>query len=114
MTDKQQHTPAPWEVRDDYYIVAPNTTQERWNNYVGNPAIICELEEDISDAYEQPKYAPLENAKANARLIAAAPDLLAALLYMLQCHRETHDKEGEAAYRQSITAINKATGAYEI
>lgn len=54
------------------------------------------------------------NAAANARLIAAAPDLLAALQMATHClvwHEEQHGVGIDAeALRAARAAINKATG----
>jgi hypothetical protein len=48
-----------------------------------------------------------EESKANARLIAAAPDLLEALQYVLSAHGE----QLTDAFDQARKAIAKATGA---
>ena len=61
---KQQHTPAPWKIvpiGKELYIESDT------------PALVCDMQFDacISDAEER-------GVKANARLIAAAPELLEA------------------------------------
>jgi len=72
---KTKHTKGPWEIRDGTTVVSLSEKQKRWNNYAGNPAIICVLHEEIEDLGP----IDLENYQANARLIAAAPELLEAL-----------------------------------
>ena len=74
-----KHTPGPWAVNhresDMPYIVADQG--KAWDN-----PIICNLYEDVTPEDSVTIGPWLEahpNAKANARLIAAAPDLLAAL-----------------------------------
>jgi hypothetical protein len=59
---KAKHTPGPWEVREGAYIFAPD------GSYVAKTT------GNIKDYQENAK-----TEEANARLIAAAPDLLAAL-----------------------------------
>lgn len=56
--DKQQHTPGPWDVTPSGYHVYDEH---------GNVTADC----------AQPDIGSLEERKANARLIAAAPELLA-------------------------------------
>lgn len=48
-------------------------------------------------------------ADANARLIAAAPDLLAALLEYVERHESEGNPEGMPEYEQARAAITKAT-----
>jgi hypothetical protein len=90
------HTPAPWLCSG---TSVSNPQANRPN------AIIC----DVSgwgnrDAAEQ---------IANARLIAAAPDLLAALenLTVLFDRMDRSGATNKAAYNDAIAAINKAKGA---
>lgn len=61
---EKKHTPGPWEIKDGRYIDSPSG----W----------------IADVLSYPAYRAAtdndsEEQKANARLIAAAPDLLEAL-----------------------------------
>ena len=67
MTRQQQHTPGPWSAvqfpdEPDWVVIGPNG-DERIATVGGNQQ---------------------RDAEANARLIAAAPDLLAALQYGLE------------------------------
>lgn len=96
MTSK--HTPGPWEVMfagsskagqpfkiDEAYVYAPNTQDD---------TAICA---DIIDPVTQ------EISEANARLIAAAPDLLEACQLAL-------DSDDKAVRRFLRAAIAKAKG----
>lgn len=64
-----KHTPGPWFVWEgDVYAGSPTVKQR--GRLEGHRAQVCTVED-----YEAPKTV----ARANARLIAAAPDLLEAL-----------------------------------
>jgi hypothetical protein len=85
-----KHAPGPWEVveqdnNEDIYFIEPNV------------AIIERCVNDPSSDI------------ANARLIAAAPDLLDALQYMLEVCPAI-DQQGEEAHQQARAAIATATG----
>jgi len=85
MTDKTKHTPGPWNtittVHEDLYITAPHH-----NNH--SVAL-------VQTAFNLP-------AEANARLIAAAPDLLA---FARECARSDSDcGEGVRALARDLTA----------
>jgi hypothetical protein len=79
-----QHTPGPWEIlyndpEEEYWVTRPH--------YDAGPAKIVYHIED-------------------ARLIAAAPDLLEALQHLMVAHGEQLDY----AFQQAQEAIAKATG----
>ena len=93
-----QHTPGPWAVVaswEDYMVEAPN-------------------KEEI--IFQDGPYQTPSIKEANARLIAAAPDLLEALLECLQ-HLERDDQHIDALgwkmphYTKACDAIAKATGS---
>lgn len=87
-----QHTPAPWSVEVDHSSNAP----EFIRTYVDGE--MYDLASVLCDE--------TGNATANARLIAAAPDLLACLLDVL-------DAEGDLDamdFNRYRAAIAKATG----
>jgi hypothetical protein len=64
------HTPGPW--RSDWqFIVAPDPAGVHQDIYIA----------EIAETDEDNRVAPSEQQQANARLIAAAPDLLDALAY---------------------------------
>lgn len=80
-----KHTPGPWKTEEHdhrFTIVAPWSETLRagssntFGSYLG--AHICEIEYCSSENAVPTR----DQAEANARLIAAAPDLLAALKWM--------------------------------
>lgn len=94
---KAQHTPAPWH-RDGHNLSSIiHCTKER-----GHPDA-----KHITGDYETIARCDGENWDANSRLIAAAPDLLAALQFVLSAHGEQLHEAFDDAHK----AITKATGA---
>lgn len=103
-----KHTPGPWHINTagsssrgepfkitEIYVYAPDTQDD---------TAICA---DVIDPVTQ------EPSEANARLIAAAPDLLAALVNLLNDtqHAEHPDcDDGPCPVREARAAIQKATG----
>lgn len=88
---KKQHTPGPWAVSPYNNITSRNGTVAKTEQMPGN--------------YESEQ-------KANAHLIAAAPDLLSALKETIE-YLETfacHDEQGRAAIKSANAAISKAEG----
>jgi len=74
------HTPGPWYVAQNdemFHIIGPAKNCNR--NGIENEWDVALVEDDFTDAR------PREERAANARLIAAAPDLLAALKSMVAC-----------------------------
>jgi len=69
---------------------------------------ICCL--DINHATEESQEADGKVMAANARLIAAAPDLLAALEYALEFLQDWEDLTGEPYARKARAAIAQARG----
>jgi hypothetical protein len=107
------HTPGPWKIytarSDNIYIGTINPDPELgWKH-----DDICYFYEDISERDENPEYLNAPNHLANARLIAAAPDLLAALRAaypMLEAHEHTGcDCPDTEASRLARAALRKAT-----
>jgi hypothetical protein len=93
MNTSHNHTPGPWKwigsrqsPQDRIYLSTPNG-YANWTN--------------------------LRNAEetANAHLIAAAPELLAALEYLLPYVEELEYPTGSDAAKQARAAIAKAKGA---
>ena len=89
-----KHTPGPWKA-------------EGWENLVVN----CAEGYTLTLAAGR-KGAGLEELQANARLIASAPDLLAALyaseIALRSCLRQ--NVQVDAAFEQVRKAIERATG----
>ena len=89
MSDR--HTQGPWVVQyqegDKPFVVADQGKQ--WNN-----PVVCSLYEDVTPEDSVTMGAWLEaneNAEANARLIAAAPDLLDFVISYLENY---HSEDG--------------------
>lgn len=87
------HTPAPWLLaeNDERFVYALKQGSNRFYAHVQGP------------------HAPLEELKANGRLIAAAPELLEALQRMLKGEDEYLTQHGLRNLARA--AIAKATGA---
>jgi hypothetical protein len=87
------HTPGPWEVDQDAsgtYFVGNNETIG-W---------VCDIDQIAEDEWER---GPV--TMANARLVAAAPDLLAALQWIARVNAMDYEYQERAR-----AAIAKATG----
>jgi len=107
-----QHTPGTWKVETcDYALATPPRKELKISN---SQCYLATLACDF-DMPNNPYTVPLEQAQANARLIAAAPELLAALE---DCAGvlESIDKQlrGKSyaiteVLRKSRAAISKAT-----
>ena len=106
MTNETKHTPGPWEVTD-------NTADGYGQLVVGSmhgAVAICYTAEPGDPGM------PSE-CEANARLIAAAPELLAQLVKMTDAYAKamkdagvTYYPEALADVRHARAAIAKATG----
>lgn len=93
MSVRQKHTPGPWAVH-------PGCAQV--DAFTPTPVAVCRLLWPTDVRGE-------EETEANARLIAAAPDLLAALDGLLHEVGDylTQDRQ---AYIDAVAAIDKAKG----
>lgn len=98
---KQQHTPGPWQV--DGNVIRGDAQGN------GSVSVACIL--DV--AYPYGRWAG-ESAKANARLIAAAPDLLESLQEVLPMLEQLLMIRGEpepgSIGHKARAAIAEATG----
>jgi hypothetical protein len=99
------HTPGPWD-HDGPFITAPDPGGIHPDIYIAE--IVQEDDED--------RFATPEQQEANARLIAAAPALLAALDYLLEQTVDMDLKYGimltegeEEARTKALAAIASAT-----
>ena len=96
-----QHTPGPWIVATDKVSVLSITAVDMANQ---KP---CPKVVDCASGYDAMSY---EEAQANARLIAAAPELLEALVSMLHL-RKMPDEVAECVLDRAVAAIAKAKGS---
>lgn len=102
------HTPGPWEVVDEYDVFT--IRQAGTNKEIA--AIWCGDE-------SPPEHAAAAEGRANARLVAAAPELLEALRGMLDDYRTDSCTfpecysclMSEAALKRTRAAIARSTGA---
>ncbi len=85
---KNTHTPGPWEIGQDGLGISVDAD--------GVPVCMCD--------------GPVEDNEANARLIAAAPDLLVAGQHILQVAWNGTYAEQESALQSLRAAIAKAEG----
>jgi hypothetical protein len=104
-----QHTPGPWTFtrREDYRNVSFYVAQQDDAPYTPDYSDVATL---IAETARSEREIIQE---ANARLIAAAPDLLAALQVVLRDYTAVHDigdVEMQPALYQARAAITKATG----
>lgn len=98
MSNKFKGTPGPW-------LATVRNNNDMMTQYYG--VLIGSVSVDV----------PTENEKVDSKLIAAAPELLEALQWIinnsdpfcsaLEMH---HDVDGEALYEIAVKAINKAIG----
>ena len=110
-----KHTPGPWVYDEenadgDTYTIAHSPNYQAAIRSVSDPAVLVDIRRsDLADSRS------LEEARANARLIAAAPELLAACQAYLDAEKLTN----AAAYVRALSetkrliaeAVAKATGS---
>lgn len=92
-----KHTPGPWlTVRDNSISLPPFDLRIVWSEKHGD---ICYVQDDDGD-----------NGNSNARLIAAAPELLEALRGLLLLHQSHPGQLEPLAVEEARAAIAKAEG----
>lgn len=94
----QKHTAGPWETHTDAHGRGLIYAESRWL------ATTWRANGEGNDA----SYLPSE---ANARLIAAAPDLLAALKWLVKEAGDCLEVEAPSGLQMARAAISKAEGA---
>lgn len=104
----EKHTPGPWEVDWEgdapfgLEITGSDITKKDGNQYKNIIAVV-----DSQDWSETENITPL--CQANARLMAASPDLLDALTDLVGGCGKEGDLHSEAAHAKARAAIAKAT-----
>lgn len=94
-----KHTPGPWRTNKD------------GDRVLGKEGPVCDVIECKAPVLNEPQSFHAERQKANARLIAAAPDLLAALRTLMAWVDENVDYvEADPLLRVARAAIAKALG----
>ena len=97
----RQHTPGPWSLSASFDRV------ERRVQHGDNPPLVWGIASGINSAH--PDYMPRAEQIANARLIAAAPELLAALEALCE-DKYLADPINADRMRAAREAIAKDTG----
>ncbi len=94
------HTPGPWKIcESDPLTVEPNTYGSH--------------DEPICHALGKPVHRETAEAAENARLIAAAPELLEACRLLMKAEAMQQGERGGAIMGQISTAIDAARAALE-
>jgi hypothetical protein len=99
-----QHTPGPWQ-HDWHFIVAPDPTAIHPDIYVA----------EIAEDDEEGRIASPEQREANARLIAAAPELVACVEMLWDALSDIlegiplRDTGFEAERKTALIAIEEAS-----
>ena len=112
-----KHTPGPWrwvggtEYSDDYsewHRPTIDIATYQSPGYYNNPTLVGAGDEQVvgCDEYNILMGSTADERAANGRLIAAAPDLLEALQYVMSAHGE----QLTDAFDMARKAIAKATG----
>lgn len=97
MSENTKHTPGPWAITDEHNkSIFIEGQPDEWAR------LFCEVSKDDCDT---------ETAKANARLIAAAPALLEALEALYAATPDCGDGPLGQACMKARAAIAKATAA---
>ena len=98
----KEHTPGPWKVQSNM-------------NPTGDCVILCDKTNafgnyHIAEVSRGPNYKITDQDKANARLIAAAPELMKALRYLEEVAiAKVLPNASHPAMQQARAAISKAT-----
>ena len=98
-----EFTPGPWTKEYDNH---GNGSFSEWYD-------IGTKKNRVAQVHLPRRHSPAaDTAKADASLIAAAPDLYAALDYFVSEYGEPdeHDQVGRAVYQKAIAALAKARG----
>jgi hypothetical protein len=119
-----EHTPGPWNIHrstidNQPFVVNPGNGDVPWVAFSQDIAVDEKVIAEVTMQTAKggwPRVDNVEEAKANARLICAAPELLEALKAMVSANggvavMPTQEaKEQNAALAQARSAIAKAEG----
>lgn len=99
MTSTTQHTPGPWYIK-------------RIGNEInaGSWEILCQLDDSFVAQLYRINKIPHKEVKANARLIAAAPELLKALNMIVNTENQDYITTVRTMREIAKQAIAKAEG----
>ena len=93
MNTQVKHTPGPWVARHDDMVCSKE----------GRIIADCE-----STSYNMPPAPSTAEDKANARLIAAAPEMYEALRNLLEVYQDSTDDDGSPVVLNAIDALAQA------
>lgn len=100
-------TPGPWEIKpeevDRSYIRIRGTQ-------LGGRFKVANV---LSPDYDGVHHREADETRANAQLIAAAPELLEALCNLIECYErgvELNEEHCGYEFDKALAAVNKATG----
>ena len=91
---------APWKTAHSYSHEYIRSIKDAQGELI---AQVCAFDDGVGNDY-------IPETTANARLMAAAPDLLAALREYVERHEADGDPAGLPEYELACAAIAKATG----
>lgn len=108
---KTNHTPGPWHVQPDPEFIGGHPVHQNRFITCGNPDITDESWANDPHSYIIASMRDCQNQVANARLIAAAPELLAACKSALAAltQNKTYPADIKLAVGNLSLAIDKAT-----
>lgn len=120
MSNEQKHTPGPWKAKHTpsaglsvhanvSKALGPRYSDDCPIYHLGNDACTMSLAYELWTQFPRAEWDAMQ--EANARLIAAAPELLdslRALTHSLDPDHFEHDDQREA-FKQAVAAITKAT-----
>ena len=106
-----KHTTGEWKIIKNHPVIRGISIMNDGNT---KPELICELPQIVGDSFTDNR----EHIEANAKLIAAAPDLLEACEWLYENYGIPYDSEStdemkaeeEIMLKKAEQAINKAKG----
>lgn len=98
-----KHTPGPWGIERLHGEINVISCNER-DGAAKDMGIVYVLARDVGGMIHGEQFDDRSEVEANARLMAAAPDLLDALVALVECEQTT-----PALWEAARSAIAKAT-----
>jgi len=99
-----KHTPAPWNI---HFIDDSTSCNCKYVLSSIVPICVATIHEKVDDSLECSEYPETEQAKANAKLISAAPELLEALTNIIDAIANGYNLAGHIFLSKQL--IKKAT-----